>query len=74
MSAQVDTLALSQALKAAGLSASGEAVARAMQDIAMRDMPSNSDLREAIHTMTVRVGLMLAGAVAILGALISIPK
>jgi len=38
----------------------------------MKDVPSQSDVREAVHTMTVRFGVMLASAVAILGALISL--
>jgi hypothetical protein len=77
MPAQIDTLALSQALKGAGLKASADGVARAMQDIAMRDAPSNSDIREAVHTMTVRMGIMVAGStlaivIAVVAALISI--
>lgn len=72
MTAKIDTLALSQAIRDAGLSASADALSRAIQDIVMRDVPSSGDLREAMHTMTVRFGLMLAGAVAILSAVITL--
>ena len=77
MAAQIDTLALATALKDAGLKGSGDAVARAMQDIVMSDVPSNSDVREAVHTMTVRIGIMVGGStlaliVAVVAALISL--
>jgi hypothetical protein len=77
MPAQIDTLELSAALKAAGLKASGDGVARAMQDIAMRDVPSQSELREAVHLMSVRMGIMIGAStlalmIAIIGALISL--
>lgn len=78
MGAQIDTLELANALEMAGQKPSmAQGVARAMQDIAMRDVPSNNDIREAVHTMTVRVGLMVGGStlaliVAVIGSLISL--
>lgn len=72
MPAKIDTLELSEAFKAAGLKGSGEGVARAIQDIAMKDVPSSSDIDKAVHTMSVRFGLMLAAAVAILSAIINL--
>ena len=80
MPAQIDTLALSKAIEASGVSPSiSTGVTRAMQDIAMKDVPSSSDVREAVHTMTVRIGIMigastLALVVAVVGSLISISK
>jgi hypothetical protein len=38
----------------------------------MSDVATKSDIREAVHTMTVRLGAMIAGAVAVLGVLISL--
>lgn len=78
MPAHIDTLALSAALQSSGFTkASSEGMARAMQDIAMSDTASQSDLERTVHIMTVRVGLMVGGStlaliVAIVGALISL--
>lgn len=77
MPAHVDTLALSKALEAAGLSIpSANGAARAIQDIAMKDAASQSDLDKALHTMSVRLGVMLATgfgvSTAIIGVLISL--
>lgn len=77
MSVQIDTLTLAGAFKDAGLKRSGEEMTRAIQDGAMRDVPSNADIRDAVHTMTVRVGIMVGGStlaliIAIVGALISL--
>lgn len=79
MTVQIDTLALAEALKDVGLKGSGDGVARAIQDIAMRDVSSKSEVREAVHTMTVRMGLMIGGStlaliIAVVGSLISLSR
>jgi hypothetical protein len=49
----------------------------------MHDVPSSSDVREsvreAVHTMTVRVGLMIGGSalaliIAVVGSLVSLSR
>ena len=73
MNATFDTLAFSDRLKAAGASEElSDALARAIQDVAMNDVATKADIREAVHNMTVRVGAMIGGAVALLGVLISL--
>lgn len=56
-------------------------MARAISDLAMRDVASTSDVhsavREAVHTMTVRMGIMIGGStlaliITVVGALISV--
>jgi len=84
MSAHVDTLKLAKALEDAGHKpAMAQGMARAISDIAMRDVPSSSDVREAVreavHTMTVRVGLMIGSStlaliVAVVGSLVSLSR
>ncbi|MCW1428516.1 hypothetical protein [Novosphingobium sp. JCM 18896] len=78
MPAHIDTLRLAKAFEEAGQKpALAQGMARAISDVAMKDVPSQSDLREAIHTMTVRVGIMIAGStlaliITVVGALISV--
>lgn len=78
MPAHVDTLALSKALEEVGYKPTmAQGTARAISDVAMKDVPSQSDLREAVHTMTVRVGIMIGAStlaliIAVVGALISV--
>ncbi|MEO5867226.1 MAG: hypothetical protein ABIS14_12710 [Sphingomonas sp.] len=68
-----DTLALAQRLTAAGLPRDvANALSSAMADVAMRDVATKADLRDAVHTLTVRgfAGLttlagILAGAFAL---------
>lgn len=80
MPAHIDTLALSAALQAVGLPATrSDGIARAMQDVAMKDTASQSDLDKILHVVTVRVGLMIGGStlaliVAIVASLISLSK
>ena len=55
MTAPFDTLAFAQRLETAGLDRQvSEAVASAMADVAMREVATKSDLRDVIHTLTVR--------------------
>lgn len=84
MPAHVDTLELSKAFENAGhRPAMAQGMTRAISDIAMSDVPSSSDVREsvreAVHTMTVRVGLMIGGStlaliVAVVGSLVSLSR
>jgi len=73
MNAPFDTLALKDALKDTPLGEAGAAVlARAIADVAMSEVATKSDVRDAVHSMTVRLGGMIAGAVAVLGLLITL--
>lgn len=72
MNAAFDTLAFSNRLKAAGVPAKhSEAIATAIQEVAMAEVATKSDVREAVHTLTIRG---FAAAVSIVGALAVIVK
>lgn len=50
-----DTLAFADEMQAAGVARPvAEALARAMNGIAMRDVATKADLRKAVHSLTVR--------------------
>lgn len=77
MTIAFDTLAFAHRLEEAGLDRKiSEAVASAIQDVAMSQVATKGDVREAVreavHTMTVRTGAMIGAAVAILGVLVSL--
>jgi len=73
MNAPFDTLAFVNAMETTALGKAGaETLARAIADVAMSDVATKSDIREAVHTLTVRLGAMIAGAVAVLGVVISL--
>ena len=77
MNAQFDTLAFSKVLQDAGIDESvRNAITRAIQDVAMKNVATTQDVESAVHTVTVRVGAMLgvglSVAVALLAALITL--
>lgn len=50
-----DTLAFAERLQGAGMSVElSRALSHAMQDIAMQDVATKADLKDAVHTLTVR--------------------
>jgi hypothetical protein len=68
-----DTLAFAKRLQDAGLKKEvSEAIASAIQDVAMSNVATKADVREAVHDMTVRMGALIAGAVAVLGFIITL--
>jgi hypothetical protein len=76
MTAQLsfNTLALAKRLAAAGMDPrQAEALAEALHDIVFDTLATKNDLRELelrlTHSLTVRMGAMIAAATAILGAL-----
>lgn len=73
MPAHIDTLALAKVIQEAGFTPSmSDGLARAMQDIAMKDVPSQADVREAVHQLTVRMGAAAVFIVTVLGVLITL--
>lgn len=71
MNAPFDTLTFSKRLEDAGLSRPvSEALSTAMQDIALRDIATKSDLDELANKLTMRGIAGLTAAVAVLGTII----
>lgn len=73
-----DTLSYARKLKEAGIPAKeAEAHAEAAREFVMAELVTKTDLAAAIETqtlrLTVRLGVMLAGAVAVLAAIQKLP-
>ena len=72
MSTAFDTLAFANRLETAGMNRKqSEAMATAVQEIVMADIATKSDLRDAVHTLTVRG---FTAAVAIVGLVAALVK
>lgn len=73
MNASFDTLTFAERLQASGMrKAMAEGVAHAIQDIAMQDVATRADLREAVHTLTLHMGVMLGVGLGVVVAIISL--
>lgn len=73
MNASFDTLAFAKRLETAGIKREfAEAVASAMQEVAMRDVATKADLEALKHDLTVRGLAGLVAAVGFLSALIAL--
>ena len=67
-----DTLAFVKRLAAAGMNArQAEAMAEALTEHAFTDLATKADLKELELRLTIRMGVMNAATIAILGALIT---
>ena len=65
-----DTLAFVKRLSAAGMNArQAEALAEALTDHAFTEVATKADLKELELRLTVRMGVMFAATIAILGTL-----
>jgi len=68
--AQIDTLAFVKRLSAAGMNARhAEALAEALTDHAFTEVATKADLKELELRLTMRMGVMFAATIAILGTL-----
>lgn len=73
MQVEFDTHAMATKLQKAGFKAEmAEAVTYAIRDIAMTNVATHNDVKEAVQTMTLRVGAMLAFGITALGVLIAL--
>lgn len=72
MNAQFDTLAFSHRLEAAGMNRKqSEAIASALQEVAMAEVATKTDIKDAVQTLTVRG---FAASVTIVGVIAAIVK
>jgi uncharacterized protein with von Willebrand factor type A (vWA) domain len=70
---EFDTHAFASKLRTAGFDeGQAAAVTYAIRDIAMSNVATRNDVKEAVHSMTVRIGAAAAFIVAALGALITL--
>jgi len=70
MPAHIDTLAFTRTLEGAGMDRkTSEALATAINDIAMQDVATKADLEKLAHTLTIRGIAGLVAAVGFLSAL-----
>jgi hypothetical protein len=70
---EFDTHAFASKLRTAGFDeGQAAAVTYAIRDIAMSNVATKNDVTNAVHSMTLRLGAMLAGAVAVLGVIIAV--
>jgi len=68
-----DTLAFVKRLAAAGMNArQAEALAEALTDHAFTELATKSDLKDLELRLTIRMGMMTAATIAVLGAMITL--
>lgn len=70
---EFDTHAFLSKLRSAGFDeGQAEAVTYAIRDIAMSNVATKNDLKDAVHSITVRMGAVAAFIVAALGVVITL--
>lgn len=73
MTAIFDTLAFAHRMEESGMDRrQSEALASAMQEIAMAEVATKADVRDAVHTITVRGFAAAVTIIAVLAAIIKL--
>lgn len=70
---EFDTHAMASKLRAAGFNeAMASAVTYAVRDIAMSNVATRSDVKDAVHSMTIRLGAVAVFIITAIGVIVTI--